>query len=117
MEGVLATETAILVGLDTVGSISLVLCSVVVSLLAFAANESNFYSFLFFHPFSAPPYKMLPPSELSDSLVTYRRKSKPEHNKKDPTHRGRAIIALRRLLVKSFFVLNCTKSKCFCALR
>ena len=47
MKSVLAAETAILVHFETVGSIALVLCRVIVSLLAFAANESYFDSFFF----------------------------------------------------------------------
>ena len=42
MSGVLAAETTILLHLDTVGSILLVLHSVVVSLLALGASHSDF---------------------------------------------------------------------------
>ena len=52
VQGVFAAETAILVKLKSVGVVSLVLFSIVVSLLAFGAGESHFDSvFLFSHLF------------------------------------------------------------------
>ena len=46
MQGVLAAETTVLVKLKTIGSVLLVLCCVVVSLLAFIASQCNFYAHL-----------------------------------------------------------------------
>ena len=40
----LAAETAVLVELETIGIVLLVLCTVIVSLFAFAANECDLYS-------------------------------------------------------------------------
>ena len=44
MYGMLLAERAILVELETVGVVLLVLHGIVVSLLAFAARQGNFYS-------------------------------------------------------------------------
>ena len=58
MQGVLAAEAAILHELDTIGIVLLVLESIVVSLLAFVASQSDFNAHL-----TAPPYFWRPPSQ------------------------------------------------------
>ena len=63
MKGVFTAETAILVEFETIGIVLLVLCRVVISLLAFAANECYFHSHSVHLPVNIcvlPPSKMEP---------------------------------------------------------
>ena len=51
MHGVLAAELAVFAEFKSVRIVSLVLCGIIVSLLAFRAGESNFDSYVTCHTF------------------------------------------------------------------
>ena len=63
MKGVFTAETTILIKFDTIGIVLLILCSVVISLFAFCANECDFHSHSVHLPVNIcvlPPSKMEP---------------------------------------------------------
>ena len=105
MKSVLAAETAILVHLETIGGIALILSRVIVSLLAFAANESYFDSFFFTrHIFR---HLHINVTSLCFCLCRFvRQKAEIEnlmHNKKTPNYRGRPILTENIRNVNTFF--------------
>ena len=61
MKGVFTAETTVLVKFDTIGIVLLILCSVVISLFAFCANECDFHSHSVHLPVNIC---VLPPSKM-----------------------------------------------------
>ena len=109
MKSVLTAEFAVLFQLKPVGIILLVLFCVVVSLLAFCANESNLDSYIISHDLSAPPVLNLPdaaaPAFVPPSAAVLGLKNGAfQAQRKSLARRGRAIIPRFLFFVNSFFV-------------
>ena len=96
MKSMFTTETAVLVHFKSVGIILLVLHSVVVSLLAFAARKCDSNSISLSHSETPPDNRIqCIPKILSPSRGEIR-------DKKRPLRRGRTIIARHVFFVNTF---------------
>ncbi len=107
MKSVFTAEPAKLLEFKTIRIILLVFCRVVISLLAFAANECYFHSHSVHLPVNL---SVLPPSTWRKSLLIFTfysssKLSKNEHNKKS-SNRGSQIIAYIFTFVKRNFVFS-----------